>query len=159
MPHTPRTILQSFSDLEADCFICSFNNAQMWKTTSLRVLSVMKLIFLALYGENWSLSVGDNCTCEYQPEVDWVGPFCSEWVLGDPPFCYLSGGADGKFCPEAVKSGSGHFYWTKHESICAKDIEYVEKNCNCHYSEDFDWAGPYCSRWINGDPPFCFFIW
>ena len=98
----------------------------------------------------------DNCTCEYKPEDDGVGPFCSQWIPEDPPFCYLSGGDDGKFCPGAVKATSGNYYWTEDASICLKSINYVENNCNCHYYEQFDWAGSYCSNWIDEDPSFYF---
>ena len=93
-----------------------------------------------------------NCTCEYRPEVDWVGPYCSKWIAEDPPFCYLSGGEGGKFCPGAVKSKSGNFYWTDDVKVCEKNEE--EQFCNCHSYDDIGWVGPYCSNWVD-DTPFC----
>ena len=94
----------------------------------LRIVTFYTFVFCVII---ISLRAEDNCTCEYRPEVDLVGPFCSEWVVGKPPFCYLSGGDEGKFCPDAIKAESGDFYWTESKTICARSSGYVQRYCRC----------------------------
>ena len=37
----------------------------------------------------------------------------------DSPWCYVSGGKEGKKCKGAIKTrGGGEFYWTKDADIC-----------------------------------------
>ena len=91
----------------------------------------------------------DNCTCEYKSEDDVVGPFCFQWIPEDPPFCYLSGDEEGKFCPGAVEATSGDFYWTENVTVCEKSRFYVNDNCNCQYYDAIEWIGPYCHNWID----------
>ena len=95
-----------------------------------------------------------SCTCAVRPEVDSVGPYCAKWIPEDPPYCYLSGGPNGRFCPGAVQSGIGEFYWTEDNATCAQSQQYVE-GCRCGYYETYQSIGPYCSQWIPEDPPFC----
>ena len=35
-------------------------------------------------------------------------------------------------------------------------ITITESNCSCGHYPKYDWAGPYCSHWIEDEPPFCF---
>ena len=64
--------------------------------------------------------VKKNCNCAYYKEVNWVDPYCFEWIESNPLFCFLSGGSEGKFCPDAVKYEEGDIYWTKNKAICEK---------------------------------------
>ena len=74
-----------------------------------------------------------ECTFEYGVKINGevVPPYCDHWDSEDwswsnEPWCYLSGGAEGKKCPGAIKSGwsgkfkspGGEIYWTKDTSIC-----------------------------------------
>ena len=100
--------------------------------------------------------VKDNCNCEYYEKTNLAGPYCSDWVKDDPPFCFLSGRHFGRFCPGAVKWRGTDFYWTEDEMVCESSRGFVEKNCNCSHYDEVDWVGPYCSEWIDGDNPLCF---
>ena len=60
----------------------------------------------------------EHCHCAYYEELDWIGPFCEKWIRTDPPFCFLSGRADGKVCPGATQNGNTSVYWTEDETIC-----------------------------------------
>ena len=71
-----------------------------------------------------------NCTCEFKPEAAFVGPYCAEWVANERPFCYLYG-IEGQFCPDAIKSELGDFYWTENEKVCKGSDSYIEYHCNC----------------------------
>ena len=95
-----------------------------------RVSLLITSFTFVFYCKNLSIGADDNCTCEYRPEDDVVGPFCSDWIHDYPPFCYLSGGLEGKFCPDAIKSEGGNFYWTENKTVCEKSSGYVEKIVN-----------------------------
>ena len=112
------------------------------------------LIFLAIHIDAPLARPENVCKCAYRSEVDDVGPYCSTWIEGDLPFCYLSGGSDGRLCPGAVKHSSGDFYWTEDTTVCEKSVDYAEKYCNCVEVDGL--ADPYCSDWVTDDPPFCF---
>ena len=102
--------------------------------------------------------VETNCNCAYYDEVDSVGPYCSEWVKGDPPFCYISGRETARFCPGATLHGNESIYWTEDTDTCQRSSAYVEENCKCHnYEEEHIYdIGPHCSRWYSSDyTPFC----
>ena len=68
-----------------------------------------------------------ECTSEYGATNNGVVvPAYCDVRDSDAPWCYLSGGAEGKKCPGAIKSGwsgkfkspGGEIYWTKDTSIC-----------------------------------------
>ena len=46
------------------------------------------------------------------------------WDYINGPYCYLSGGPNGKECQGAVKSGYGDFYWTRDDDICGAAEKY-----------------------------------
>ena len=60
-----------------------------------------------------------ECTAEYNKTIDgvFVGAFC-DVRDSDAPWCYLTGGVEGRRCAGASKSRYGDFYWTKDEDIC-----------------------------------------
>ena len=48
-----------------------------------------------------------------------VEAYCAKWTWEyDYEWCYITGGSEGKTCQEAVKSGKGEFYWSKHYAVC-----------------------------------------
>ena len=62
--------------------------------------------------------INNNCNCSQYNEVDWVGPYCSDWIEGDSPFCFLSNRNVGKFCPGAVQGAIDDLYWTEDDMVC-----------------------------------------
>ena len=62
--------------------------------------------------------IEENCVCGFYNEIDWLGPFCAKWLPQGPQFCFLSGGLEGRFCPEAWKYGNESIYWTEDEGAC-----------------------------------------
>ena len=69
--------------------------------------------------QNYTLQ---NCKCKYYPEYHWVGPYCLRWIKDEPPFCFLAGRADSKYCPDAEQLGDENLYWTENEEVCNKSI-------------------------------------
>ena len=61
----------------------------------------------------------NNCTCDYRDELPGVGPYCEKW-FGYEPFCYLSGGPEGRWCPGSAKSALGDFYATENQGVCLR---------------------------------------
>ena len=96
-----------------------------------------------------------NCTCEYYPELDSVGPYCSKWIHEYPPFCYLAGGSSGNLCPGSNQVGNRSIYLTTDAGVCNGSSNYIDENCRCGYYAEYYTIGPYCSKWIETDPPFC----
>ena len=95
------------------------------------------------------------CNCAYQELVDWVGSYCAKWIETDPPFCFLSSGPHGKFCPGANQWGDEELYWTEDEDVCERSNNFNFQNCSCGYYEKYERVGPYCSNWSEGQPAFC----
>ena len=117
------------------------------------------LVLVVLLLPSLHISAYNNdteCICVYCPEDPSVGPYCAEWYLDFPPFCYLSGASNGSFCPGAVMSELGDFYWSEDSTVCAKSADYVENNCNCYRYDEWNAIGPYCLTWDGNDPPYCF---
>ena len=56
-----------------------------------------------------------NCKCGH---YNRIGPFCANWIANEPPFCFLSGGSDSKFCPGAVQLETENIYMTEDGEIC-----------------------------------------
>ena len=97
-----------------------------------------------------------NCSCFYYTEVSLVGPFCSNWNNSDTKFCLLDGKLDASSCPGAVLWKNTSFYWTEDEQICGKSSNYTVENCNCLQYQEIDNVGPYCAKWNDGYPLYCF---
>ena len=56
-------------------------------------------------------------------EFQDIGPYCKDWFsTGEPPFCVLNGGTDGKFCPGAIQIPNRGHYVTAHPGVCNKSI-------------------------------------
>ena len=102
-----------------------------------------------------TIAADSNCSCSHYPEVDWVGPYCSDWVPEEPPFCLLSGGPLGKACPGAVQMENASLYMTTDEKVCERSSNYTNQNCDCGFYEDLYWIGPFCGIWYPDDLPFC----
>ena len=62
--------------------------------------------------------VEKNCNCYHYEERYDVGPYCLTWDGLDPPYCYISGGPDGRFCPGAFQTIDTYLYWTDDIGIC-----------------------------------------
>ena len=67
----------------------------------------------------FSISGTCKCTSEYGLKA-LVEAYCAMWD-SDGPWCYVTGGSEGKSCAGAIKSQSGHgdIYWTKDAGICS----------------------------------------
>ena len=102
-----------------------------------------------------TIAASTNCSCEHYPEVDWVGPYCSDWVPEEPPFCLLSGGPLGKVCPGSVQMANESFYMTTDERVCQRSRNYTIQNCECGFYDDLYWIGPFCGIWYTDDISFC----
>ena len=101
-----------------------------------------------------SIIAENNCSCGYYKDL--VGPYCSSWVKGYQPYCFLAGRSAAKNCTGAVKYGDTDFYWTMDKDICEKSSNYSLEHCKCGYYEKYDLVKPYCDNWIPNYPPFCF---
>ena len=56
-------------------------------------------------------------------EFQDIGPYCKDWFsTGEPSFCVLNGGTDGKFCPGAIQIPNRRHYVTAHPGVCNKSI-------------------------------------
>ena len=56
-------------------------------------------------------------------EFQDIGPYCKDWFsTGEPSFCVLNGGTDGKFCPGAIQIPNRGHYVTTHPGVCNKTI-------------------------------------
>ena len=47
-----------------------------------------------------------------------VRAYCAMWD-NDGPWCYVTGGSEGKNCAGAIKSSRADIYWTKDAGICS----------------------------------------
>ena len=101
-----------------------------------------------------AVAAEENCTCGYY-EGTMVGPYCSTWTEGDPPYCFLSNRASAKDCPGAVQNGDDDIYWTEDDNICKKSSNYSLQHCKCAYHEQYPRVMPFCGKWVDNYPPFC----
>ena len=51
-----------------------------------------------------------------------------------------------------------HIFYTLSQLPRSFVSQVVQKDnsCSCSYYSELDWAGPFCSKWKNDQPPFCF---
>ena len=98
----------------ANVIICFKNGIQE------HVFEVEIIILVVLFV--YTTDVTKHCYCVNRPEAPLVGPYCHDWDAWKEyhvPYCYLSGGPNGKYCRAPLgKSSRGDFYWTENENLC-----------------------------------------